>query len=194
MSLENQLPLKEDHLPPYQVRPRFQVASGDPPEVVEEKIRQGLAADDAPCQGKVHSGYVSLYLPLEEQHYWSPRLTVMVEQYETGTLMRGLYGPRPAVWTMFVFFYAVIGFAIVVISIIGFANMSLEKSGAVLWLVPVLVIAFMSLYLVAYLGQRKGHDEMVTLHTFLEKSTGLEIDREHQEAASELSLPPAHSE
>lgn len=37
------------------------------------------------------------------------------------------------------------------------------KSGAILWLIAVLVIAFLSLYLVAYFGQQKGHDETVTL-------------------------------
>lgn len=186
--------LEEDHLPPYRVRPRFQVTSSDPPEVIEDKLRTGLDEEGAPCKGKVHSGYVSLQLPLEEQHYWSPRLTVTLEELDEGSLVRGLYGPRPAVWTMFVFFYSLIGFALVIVTIIGFANLSLDKSGAVLWLVPVLVIAFRSLYLVAFFGQKKGHDEMVVLHTFLEKSTGLNIDREHQEAAAEINSPPVHLE
>lgn len=185
---------EEDHLPPYRVRPRFQVTSPDTTDDIEERIREGLAAEGAPCVGKVYSGYVSLQLPLEEQHYWSPRLTVTLEELEEGSLVRGLYGPRPAVWTMFVFFYSLIGFALVIVSIIGMANLSLDKSGAILWLVPVLIIAFLSLYLVAYFGQQKGHDEMVVLHTFLEESTGLNIDREHQEAAAEINSPPVHLE
>ncbi len=185
---------EEDHLPPYRIRPRFQVTSPDTTDDIEERISVGLDADGAPCVGKVYSGYVSLQLPLEEQHYWSPRLTVTLEEFEEGSLVRGLYGPRPAVWTMFVFFYSLIGFALVIVSIIGMANLSLDKSGAVLWLVPVLIIAFLSLYLVAYFGQQKGHDEMVVLHTFLEETTGLNIDREHQEAAAEINSPPVHLE
>ena len=183
---------EEDHLPPYRVRPRFQVLSSDEPEVVEGKIRQGLEMEAAPCQGKVHSGYVSLYFPFEEQHYWSPRLTVSIEEQEEGSLLRGLYGPRPAVWTMFVFFYSVIAFALVVVSIIGFSSRSLGNPAPILWLVPVLIIAFLSLYLVAYFGQQKGHDEMMVLHTFLEKSTGLNIDRAHQEAAVGVNSPQEH--
>ena len=194
MSIDRYKP-EEDHLPPYRVRPRFQVTSPDLPAVVEDKIREGLSEADAPCLGKVYSGYVSLQLPLEEQHYWSPRLTVTLEELEEGgSLVRGLYGPRPAVWTMFVFFYSLIGFALVIVSIIGFANLSLDKSGAILWLVPILVLAFLSLYLVAYFGQKKGHDEMVVLHTFLEANTGLNIDREHQEAAADINSPPVHLE
>ena len=177
---------QEDHLPPYRVRPRFQVTSPEHPDAIEEKLRQSLAQDDAPCEGKVHSGYVSLYIPFEEQHYWSPRLTITLEEYEEGSLIRGLYGPRPAVWTMFVFFYSVIGFAIVVASIIGFANRSLGMPSGILWLVPVLIVAFLTLYIVAYFGQKKGHDEMVVLHTFLEESTQLNIDRAHQEEAADI--------
>ena len=60
------------------------------------------------------------------------------------------------------------------------------KSGAVLWLVPLLAIAFLSLYLVAFFGQKAGHDQMLTLHQFLEESTGLIIDREHQEEAERM--------
>jgi cytochrome c-type biogenesis protein CcmH/NrfF len=51
----------------------------------------------------------------------------------------------------------------------------LGKSTTILWVVPLLVIVFGSLYFVAYSGQKLGYDQMVTLHHFLEKSTGLNI-------------------
>jgi hypothetical protein len=176
----------EDHLPPYRVRPRFQVVTKDDFGQLEERIRIALKEENAPCTGRVNSGYITLYLPAEEQHYWSPQLSLTMDETEEGTLLRGLYGPRPTVWTMFVFFYALLGFAILVISIIGMANRSLEKSGAILWLVPLLAIAFLSLYLVAFFGQKAGHDQMVTLHQFLDESTGLNIDREQQEEAEKI--------
>lgn len=176
----------EDHLPPYRVRPRFQVVTKDTFEQLEEKVSKALNNGNAPCKGRVNPGYITLYLPTEDQHYWSPQLSITMDEAEEGTLLRGLYGPRPAVWTMFVFFYALLGFAILIIGIIGMANLSLEKSGAVLWLVPLLVIAFLSLYLVAFFGQKASHDQMLTLHQFLEESTGLNIDREHQEEAERV--------
>ncbi|WP_367391951.1 hypothetical protein [Lewinella sp. LCG006] len=177
----------EDHLPPYRVRPRFQVVTEDNFGQLEDKIDKALKEENAPCTGRVNPGYITLYLPAAVQHYWSPQLSITLDETEEGkTLIRGVYGPRPAVWTMFVFFYAILGFAILVISIIGMANLSLEKSGTVLWLVPLLVVAFLSLYLVAFFGQKAGHDQMVTLHQFLEESTGLNIDREHQAEAERV--------
>ncbi|HFC00501.1 MAG TPA: hypothetical protein ENJ53_06820 [Phaeodactylibacter sp.] len=168
----------EDHLPHYRVRPRFKIKTTYTKEEIVEKMDTALNKEDAPCKGWVNiAGYGKLYMPQEEQHYWSPELSFSFSEMdeEKGCTLSGLYGPRPAVWTMFVFFYFAIGFAAVAISIIGLSNLSLNKSGSVLWLVPILILTFLTLYLVAYMGQRLGHQQMVTLHQFLEKSTGLVI-------------------
>ena len=114
-------------------------------------------------------------LPVDQQHYWSPRLTISMEETEDGTIIRGLYGPRPAVWTMFVFFYALIALAIMVVGTIGLSRLSLDKPGTVLWWIPVLVVIFLSLYLVSYFGQKWSGDQMVVLHEFFEESVGLAI-------------------
>ncbi len=79
---------------------------------------------------------------------------------------------------MFVFFYAVIGFAILVISIVGFSNLSLGNPGPILWFLPLLIIVFLSLYFVAHQGQKLGHDQMLLLHDFVEDSTGLKFGGE----------------
>jgi len=123
----------------------------------------------------VKHGYGNLSLPTVEQHYWSPQLSLTLEKTETGTEIRGLYGPRPAVWTMFVFFYSFLGFAILIISIVGLTNLSLDKSANILWFVPALIIVFLTLYLVSYSGQKLGYKQIETLHEFIEKSTGLRI-------------------
>ena len=164
----------KDHLPLYQVRPRFEIEIDKLQVSIEEKLRIALKTENAKVIGRVNPSYATFYLPKKEQHYWSPGLTLSLEKTENGTLLRGLYGPRPAVWTMFVFFYALIAFAILVLSIVGLTNYSLGKSAVILWLIPILILGFLSLYLVAYFGQKMGQDQMITLHQFIEKS--LEID------------------
>lgn len=167
----------EEHLPPFRVRPRFKFHSTQTPGAIAERIKTHLADENSECDGQFNSEYGTLYMPVKDQHYWSPRLNITLEADENGkTLIRGLYGPRPGVWTMFVFFYFVIAVAITFISIIGFSNISLDHSGSILWLVPVLLVIFATLWLVAYYGQRLGHDQMLTLHYFLEKSLGEPID------------------
>jgi len=161
-------PSTKDHLPPYRVRPRFQLETAHTAPELIEKITRALAKEKAPCKGQAKDGFVSLY-PLEaDQHYWSPRLNLTLEEIDSGVLIRGLYGPRPEVWTMFVFFYSLIAFAIVVISVIGYSNISLGHYTGILYAIPVLIMAFLSLYLVAYFGQKLGYDQMLMLHRFLE--------------------------
>jgi len=103
-------------------------------------------------------------------------LQISFEDTEEGTLMRGLYGPRASVWTMFVFFYSLIGFAIIVVSIVGMSFLSLKKPATILWAIPILILVFLSLYLVSYSGKKMGYDQMVILHCFIEDSTGLDIE------------------
>lgn len=169
-------PVPKNRLPQYDIRPRFRYETDIKSSEITDRIKAALQAKNASCKGSVHPSYATLYLPIEEQHYWSPQLSLTVEEDEHGTVIRGLYAPRPAVWTMFVFFYAFIGFATLIISIVGLSNLSLDKSATILWLVPVLGLVFLSIYLVAYFGQRTSIEQMIKLHRFLEESTGLTID------------------
>ena len=164
-----------DHLPPYRVRPRFKIETNYSPSGLEELIRTGLKTDNAPCVGSVGHHYAKLALPKSERHYWSPQLSLSMEETETGCILRGLYGPRENVWAMFIFFYAIIAFAILIIGIIGLSNLQLKQPATILWLVPVLMVLFLTLYLVAFFGQKLGHDQMLILHRYLEKTIGLEI-------------------
>lgn len=164
-----------DHLPSYRIRPRFQVESELSVSDLTNKIRRGLE-DETSIKARIIEGFITLYFPSEEQHFWSPQLSLNMYESENGTLLRGIYGPRPAVWTMFVFFYSIIGFAILIIAIFGFSNLSLGNNAHILWLIPVLIVLFLSLFLTSYFGQRLSHNEMIRLHHFVEKSTGMVIN------------------
>lgn len=171
----------ESHLPPFSIRPRFRVVLPLTPEQILKRIRRGLKAEDAKCNGKAVHGFATLRIPEKDRHYWSPQLTVMVEESEEGegSLVRGLYGPAPSVWTMFVFFYSAIGFAILVVTVVGTSHWSLGQPATILWWVPVLLVILLSLYLVSFFGQKLGHDQMETLHTFLEDCLGREVVEPH---------------
>ena len=163
----------DHHLPSYAVRPRFKIESTETMENISNKIKIALKAPNAPCTGKMKPRFFTLHIPEEEQHYWSPQLTITLDETEQGCTIRGVYAPRPSVWTMFVFFYSIIAMAIFVISIVGVSYWSLQKESSIMWFVPVLGIVFLSLYLVAFFGQKMGHKQMEQLHQFFEKSTGL---------------------
>ncbi len=163
----------------FHVRPRFRMELEIPVSELEERLKNALQDESAPVRGRVIKGHATLYLPIAEQHYWSPQLGISFEENNKSTILRGLYGPRPQVWTMFVLFYSVIGFAAMVLSIFGLSYWSLGKPVTFMWWVPVLGALFLSLYLVAYYGQRLGKEQIKILDRFLKQVIGTTIQPTH---------------
>jgi hypothetical protein len=131
-------------------------------------IKSNLKAPDSPCEGRFIHGHGSLFIKGPDRHYWSPELNLTFEEENGMTLIRGLYGPRAQVWTMFVLFYSTIGFGMMVVLFYGMTLYSLDQPATILWLLPLLGLILLSLYLVSYSGQRLGKKQMIILHDFLE--------------------------
>ncbi len=160
----------------HRIRPRIKVKTTLSSDEINQRIRTLLRSENAACEGQTTKGFATIYPPQAEQHFWSPQLTITIEETEEGNLVRGLYGPKPSVWTMFVFFYSMIGFATMIILMIGLSLWSLGNPADILWFVPALIIVFMSLYLVAYFGQKLGHKQMGSIHRFIEKCLDQKIE------------------
>lgn len=152
----------------HHVRPRFKVEISVSLGELCNRVTDKLAEKEACCEGYLKHGFGTIALPTADQHYWSPQLTLTVEELEGKTILRGLYAPRPAVWTMFVFFYSFIGFLILVVTIMGLSFYSLDKPATILWAIPLLFLILGSLYFVSRKGQEKGKDQLLTLHHFIE--------------------------
>ena len=149
-----------------------------PPEEFEELIKELLSMNNAPCTGKIMRGHLRLFILPEEQHYWSPQLSVSYEEHEKGTLVRGLYGPKPNVWALFFYGYAVFGILAMFASMWGLALLTMDKNAWPLWIVLGLAIATGALYMIAQTGQKLGAEQTLTLHHFFEDAVG---ERSHIE-------------
>ena len=157
------------HPSKFHIRPRFTLKSNASVDNICSRYKVILMTKNQVLSGKVRHGYISVFPSSDHMHYWSPHLSVTLEQDEENpnqTVIRGLYGPTPAVWTMFVFIYAIIALATVIIFIIGFANMSIGESGRILWALPILIILLLSIYATSYYGQRKAHDQIEIIDDF----------------------------
>lgn len=171
-------PVHSEPLDVHQVRPRFKVLTQEKPEDIASRMNEYLERKDTLVKGKVYARYGKLRLPTAQQHYWSPQLGLTMEETEEGTLIRGLIGPKPSVWTMFVFFYTAIGFSTLIVGIVGLSHWTIGESPTILWAVPVLILVFLSLYLIASMGKLKSREEMRLLLNSFRESSGLEIPSE----------------
>lgn len=152
------------------IRPRFRKAVSYAPEMVSAKIKSALESEEATCSGKIIKDYVVLKIPTSQQHYWSPQLTLELESNKRGSLIRGLYGPKPGVWTMFVFFYSSIGFLTLMGLIFGLSQMMLKMNPYGLWLALIGSVLLLGLFIVSKIGQGLGLKQMHQLKDFLDNS------------------------
>lgn len=166
---------KRDTIQFKRIRPRFRFEVSENAEEINLSIRSILNTQNCHCTGTSTSGFANFSPPKDELHFWSPQLTITIEETEKGSIVRGLYGLQPSVWTMFVFFYAATGFSLMISLIIGLSYWSLNIASPFTWLSPLLVLLFMSIYLVAYFGQKLGHRQMTSLHRFAEQCFEREI-------------------
>ena len=166
----------EDHIQFRRVRPRIKVTTSKSSDEITSTIKERLRSGVCVCEGQVTSHFATIYPPAEEQHYWSPQLTITVEEKDGETLVRGLYGPKPSVWTMFVFFYSFLGFITLIVLMVGLSYMSLGQPATILWLVPILILLCLTLFLAAYFGQKFGQKQMTRIHRFIEECLDQHID------------------
>lgn len=139
---------------------------------VIQRIKDGLKACKSGCQGTTAVRYAIITVQERERHFWSPHLTITIEDQEGGSLVRGLYSPAPMAWTMFVFFYTVVGFSTLGALLYGLSCWSLDKPTMAFWWVLGLMLLLFSIYLVSYSGQKVGRKQLGQLHKFIEECLG----------------------
>jgi len=158
------------------VRPRFRIHSERSSSEIEEHFRNKLKEEDHSYEGRVIEGHVVIKVIPEEQHYWSPQLSLSMEEETDGkTLIRGLYGPNPGVWLMFTIVHIATSVAAMFVLIIGLSNMSLGLSSMILWSLPVLAVISLIMYLIARAGRKMGEEQLFDLHHFFEQHFGEKV-------------------
>ncbi len=154
-----------------EIRPRFQQEVPLSKEETLARLKAALKQPGSPIIGYVADHHVTLKIPYDNQHFWSPQLALEVEEHESGqgALVRGLFGPRPSVWLMFVFMYSIIGVICLFVAITGFSQVSLGIPAPVLWVLPIGAGLAIFLYISAKTGERLGKDEMHQLKGFMDE-------------------------
>lgn len=114
--------------------------------------------------------HVFIKIPKEKQHFWSPQLHLEIDKSDTkkGSIIYGLFGPSPSVWTLFMFFHFVIIGLFIGFGIWTYVNWSLGTNYAIQLFISLLMIVFwFALYFGGRLGKKTGLQEMHQLHHFM---------------------------
>ena len=133
-----------------------------------KRIHQLIDQTPDHINGTVIDDLIVLDIVGEEVHYWSPQLSFRVEEEgEDQTLISGLIGPRPAVWTMFMFVYFSIGILGFFISSFGVSKLLLGEYSHYLLAFPLAILFMLTAYRAGKYGEQLGADQVEQLKDFV---------------------------
>lgn len=114
--------------------------------------------------------HVFIKIPKNKQHFWSPQLHLEINKDETESesIIYGLFGPNPTVWTLFMFFHFIVAGLFIGFSIWAYVNWSLGNDFTIQFFVTLLMIViWIALYFGGRIGKQTGMEQMHELHHFM---------------------------
>ncbi len=123
----------------FEVRLRFKKLVPETPEEIGEEIKKILVEHKYQIVGRIAHNHIRFRIIEENRHFWSPQLSLNLEETGKGTEVRGLYGPKPDIWLRYMFVYFFLGCVTLGISVVGFSKYNIGLSSFILWLIPFIV-------------------------------------------------------
>ncbi len=150
------------------LRPRFSLDLNAAKNQVLEAFESAKNSQEA-IKINVLDAHVFLKIPITEQHFWSSQLHLEVlETTQISCMVKGLFGPSPTVWTLFMFFHFVTASLFLGFGVWTYSNWALDTAFITpLLLMFLMVVVWISLYLSGRLGKQKGQTQMHELHDFM---------------------------
>ena len=151
-----------------EIRPRFTLKIDCEPEVAIDHLIKSIKQDKT-VTGEHYKQTVFVKTPSWMAHYWSPEMTVRIEQSEFSdlVLVHCLIGPRQAVWAMFALIYAAILLITCFGGMFGIVQYSTSGSSPWIYVIPAGIVLLSSVFITSKFGQRKGRDQMLHLVSFV---------------------------
>ena len=118
--------------------------------------------------------HIWIYIGKENKKIYSPHLHLELEELDNGdTKIKGLFGPEPGLWTMFMFLHFVVAGIFIIFGVFAYSNWSLgQPFGIHLAIMILMIIAWFSLYFTARNNRKKGMPQAYELEKVMEEMLG----------------------
>ena len=154
------------------LRPRFKIESDKSESDLIDRFKGNLNSGECKYCSRIVDNHIFIDVPSDQDHFWSPQLHLeVVEGKESQGVIKGLFGPKPQVWTLFMFLHFAIGILFLVFVTMLYVRWTLNTSLLFpIIMVTVLPIIWVVFYILGRLGRLKGKNQMEELHQFLLKT------------------------
>lgn len=165
------LKMNEEKNSDIHLRPRFKIEIDEDYEALLNKFKTNLKEEGCKYLSKVVDGHIVINIPKDESHFWSPQLNIEIEKVENNkSLVKGLFGPKPQVWTFFMFVHFGVAVTFIGFLILWYVRWSLGENVVLPMAMTIFLPLFwILLYFLGRIGKDTGRKQIVELHDFLMK-------------------------
>ena len=151
------------------LRPRFTIDLDENYYTVLENFSNTFNKEECKFIGSVVDEHIFISVSKKEEHFWSPQLHLeIIEKSEKKSLLKGLFGPKPQVWTLFMFIHFIIGVSFLGFGVMLYSRISLGESMFFpIIMMIVLPLIWILLYFLGKIGKDTGKNQMRDLHNFM---------------------------
>ncbi|WP_242202602.1 GTP-binding protein [Aestuariivivens insulae] len=150
------------------LRPRFKIEIPRNNQSVLSDFEQAKSTQSDFIVNRIDD-QVFIKFPKHKQHFWSPQLHLEINEVdENSSLLYGLFGPNPTVWTLFMFLHFMVAGFFIAFGIWTYTNWTLGNSYTIqLSLMLLMVVIWFVLYFAGRIGKDSSKGEMHKLHDFM---------------------------
>lgn len=148
------------------LRPRFRITLAVDPGQVKAAFDK---PPEPPLVVKQLDEHVFIRFDKAHTNAWTPQLHLELSSFDPGkTMVHGVFGPNPTLWTFFMFLHFGVATAFVILAVFAYSKHVVGDSIALyLGGMVMLVLAWFAFYAFGRLGRENGKPQMEELKTFL---------------------------
>jgi len=154
------------------LRPRFKIQLDENQHNLIEKFKDNLNDGDCKYCSKIVDSHIVIDVPLDENHFWSPQLNIEIERLnDKKSIVKGLFGPKPQVWTLFMFVHFAMALAFIGFAIMTYVQWTLKSDYKLSLIVTTsLPVLWVLMYVLGRIGKATSRKQMNELHDFMMKT------------------------
>ena len=144
------------------LRLRFYKDITENTDAVRAKFEKFIHEKSPDYYAKIRGYHIWLNIKGDKKRYWSPHLHLELEKKsENETHIRGLFGPDPTLWTLFMFLHFMIAGTFIVFCGIAYTHYVLKESTQWDFIVlSMMIFAWFLLYVIARQIRSNGEKQM----------------------------------
>jgi hypothetical protein len=163
---------KEIVMQAIRTRPRFKLTAKMSPEEFAASLKKHIQDRNKTLKGYCNSEVGMVRLLQDQDKFWAPQLQLRIEEnpQKPGKIsIRGMFGPRPSIWTLFMFSYGLGGAIILTTGLYGWVELALGIGSFWVWTNLIGLALILGPFISAQIGQRIARGHMDVLRTFIER-------------------------